>query len=285
MPSKAFLFRNAIAAAILSIAVVNSGSVAAQEGVVARVGETEITEGDLAAAEALFASQTADMSEEARRSLLVDNLIDLELIIQAAEEQGLREDPAFKERAEFLAKQTLRSLYLERRLAESLSDAAVQREYDRLITQMPAVKEIRPSHILVASEEEAETAIARLDAGEKFDDVARDISLDEATKQEGGDLGFVAQDALLKEIGDAAASLVPGQYTSEPVKSAFGFHIVLLEERRERPPPEMAAVASQIRQSLQAAAMQKLTEDLRAETAVEKLIPDVDDGSSDGHQH
>jgi peptidyl-prolyl cis-trans isomerase C len=286
MLSKAPFVRRVIAIALFSVAVFHSGLALAQEGVVARVGETAITESDLAAAEALFASQTADMSDEARRSLLVDNLIDLELIIQAAEEDGLREDSVFKERAEFLAKQTLRSLYLERRLAETLSDDAVQREYDRLIAQMPDVAEIRPRHILVADKDAAETAIARLDDGESFAEVARDVSLDEATKQEGGDLGFVAQDAILKEIGDAATLLEPGEYTSEPVQSAFGFHIVFLVERRDRPAPDMAAVAPQIRQGLHAAAMQALTEELAAKTSVEKLVPDVDDESGDdGYQH
>jgi peptidyl-prolyl cis-trans isomerase C len=276
--------------AVLAIAAVLGLSVpvasAQNEGVVARVGDTEITESDLAIAETMFASQTADMSPEARRSLLVDNLIDLELIVQAASAEGLRDDAAYQQRVEFLADQTLRSMYLERRLADAVSDDAVRREYDRFISQMPALEEIRPRHILLADRPGAQEVIARLDAGEAFEDVAAELSLDEATKENGGDLGFVDPGTILKEIGEAAASLDEGEYLAEPVESAFGFHVVLLEEKRQRPAPDLQSVAPQIRQGLQAAAMQRTGLDLRQGVEVEKLVPDVEDeAGEDGHQH
>ncbi|WP_157928799.1 peptidylprolyl isomerase [Pararhizobium haloflavum] len=276
--------------AVLAIAAVLGLPVpvasAQNEGVVARVGDTEITESDLAIAETMFASQTADMSPEARRSLLVDNLIDLELIVQAASAEGLRDDTAYRQRVEFLADQTLRSMYLERRLADAVSDDAVQREYDRFVSQMPALEEIRPRHILLADRPGAQEVIARLDAGEAFEDVAAELSLDEATKENGGDLGFVDPETILKEISEAAASLDEGEYLAEPVESAFGFHVVLLEEKRQRPAPDLQSVAPQIRQGLQAAAMQRIGLDLRQGVGVEKLVPDVEDEvGEDGHQH
>lgn len=284
MPSSAI--RRGLAAFNVVVFCLSMPAFAQDDAVVARVGETEITESELGVAEQVFASQTADMSPEARRSLLVDDLIELELVVQAAAEEGIRDEPEYLQRVDFLADQTLRSIYLQRRLGAAVSDDAVRAEYDRLIDQMPPVREIRPMHILSSDVEAAKAVIGRLAEGEKFEDVAREVSLDEVSKAKGGDLGFVQADAILKEIGDAAADLELGEYTETPVESAFGFHVVKLAERRTRPAPDFKTLAPQIRQSLQGAAMQRISAELREETEVEKLVPDVEDNTSeDGHQH
>lgn len=284
MPNRAVCRR--FAASTVLVFCLSTAAFAQDDAVVARVGATEITESDLAVAEQVFASQTADMSPEARRSLLVDNLIELELVVQAAAEEGIRDEPEYQQRVEFLADQTLRSIYFERRLGDAVSEDAVRAEYDRFIEQTPPVDEIRPMHILAPDLETAEAVIGRLAEGEEFEDVAREVSLDDASKAHGGDLGFAEADAILKEIGDAAAELEPGEYTQTPVESAFGFHVVKLAERRTRPAPDFETLAPQIRQGLQAAAMQRISAELRERTVVEKLVPDVEDETSeDGHQH
>jgi peptidyl-prolyl cis-trans isomerase C len=90
----------------------------------------------------------------------------------------------------------------------------------------------------------------------------------------------------MAEIDAAAASLQPGTYTREPVKSAFGFHVLKLEERRTRPAPPFEALAGQIRASLEQAATQAIMGELRSGAAVEKLVPDVaPPAADDGHDH
>lgn len=210
----------------------------------ARVGETEITQEGVAVAETLSAGRLSSMAPAARISQVVDNLIDLKLVVQAVEEGGIRDDLEYLRRVEFLADQTLGQIYIERRLAEAVSDAAVRQEYDRVIPQTPPFEEIRPRHNLVGDRETAEAVITRPDAGDGFAALEAEISQDGVSGKQGGDLGYVEPETVVKEIGEAAAKLEVGGYTSEPVESAFGFHVVKLEDRRQRPVLEFVAVGT-----------------------------------------
>ncbi|WP_235633466.1 peptidylprolyl isomerase [Aquibium oceanicum] len=110
--------------------------------------------------------------------------------------------------------------------------------------------------------------------------------MDEVSKIKGGDLGFVAEGQVVPEIDAAAAKLQPGEFTQSPVASAFGFHVVLVEETRNRPAPAFEAVAPQVRQALEATEERRIISELRAAAKVEKLVPDVaPPEGDDGHEH
>ena len=98
-------------------------------------------------------------------------------------------------------------------------------------------------HILLPTEEEAKKAYARVKAGKDFAKVATELSKDPAG--DGGDLGWFTKDRMVPEFAEAAFKLEPGQI-SEPVKSQFGWHVIKVEEKRNRKPPEFAQVKTQI---------------------------------------
>ena len=100
----------------------------------------------------------------------------------------------------------------------------------------PVDEEVRARHILVADEATALDVIARLQAGEDFAELARELSTDTGSAVQGGDLGWFGKNAMVPEFETAAYALAnPGDYTTEPVASNFGYHIIQLLARRETP--------------------------------------------------
>lgn len=280
--------RGIIAATIVFAAAMAASPavLAQQEEIVARVDGQDITASELAVAEEMYAQQLGSMPDDARRSVLVDALIDLRIVANEAREKGIAGDEFFKRRMAFLEQQTLRSVFISDQISASVTEEAVRTAYEAQVARMPRVEETRIRHILLDTEEAAAAVIKALNAGEDFATLARERSRDTASKPKGGDLGFVAAGQSLPEIDAAAAKLQADEYTAEPVRSSFGFHVLKVQERRQQPAPEFETVAPQIRQSLQAAEQQRIIGELRAEAQVEKLVPDVTPpAADDGHDH
>ena len=253
---------------------------------VARVNGDEITEADLALAEEAFAPQLGEMPEDAKRSILVDALIDMRLAADAAKADGVLERPEVKRRLAFLEQQTLRSIYADEALADAVPDDAVRALYDEQMASIPAQEETRLRHVLVGTAAEARAVIDGIAAGEPFEDVARNKSLDEISKSEGGDLGYLTEDEMLPEIASAVAGLEKSEHTGEPVETAFGFHVVKVEDIRDQPGPAFEDLAPRIRQALEGRAQRELIAGLRESAEIEKLVPDVaPPPPDDGHQH
>lgn len=269
------------------LAVFGSAAVsfAQEDQVLARVNNVEIRASDAQLAERLFDSSNSAAPPDAKQSALVDALIDLKVISDAAIAAGIENDPAYQRQLSLLKQQVLRASFLERKAAEAVSDEVVRKTYDDQVAKIPPVNEVRVRHILVNTEADATQAIAAITAGEDFGAVAARASKDELSKQNGGDLGFGPLEQLPSELGAAVVQMQPGDLSPKPVQSSFGYHVVKLEEKRTRRPPPFEAVSGQIRSSLEASAAQKIASELRSKASVEKLVPDVPMPSGDGHAH
>jgi peptidyl-prolyl cis-trans isomerase C len=263
-----------------------SVAVAQDTDVVARVNGSDITAAELAVASEMFADQLGDMPEDAKRSLLVDTLIDLRLFEAAGRSAGLAETEAYKLQIAFFERQTLRAFYLDAEVAKLVTEAAVRQAYDAHIAGLQPVEELRLRHILVADEASAGDVIAALQSGADFAELAKARSIDESSKTAGGDLGFVAAGQTIPELEAAAAALKVGEFSQTAVRTAFGFHVIKLEERRQRPAPSFESLDPQIRAALEAAAGKQVLAKLRAGASIEKLVPDVSppDAEAD-HDH
>ena len=283
-PISAFFAKRLTLAVFLSAA---STFALAQDGdVVARVNGQDITRADVAVAEEMYGQQLGDMPADAKLSVLVNALIDMRIVADAARSAGVADQDEYKRQIAFFEEQTLRVIYTSQQTAAAVTEEAVRAVYDQQVASMPPVAERKLRHILVASESEAVGIIAELGEGRSFADLASERSLDTISKANGGDLGFVAESQIMPEIEAAVLDLQPGDYTSTPVRTAFGFHVVLFEESRARPAPAFEMVAPQIRQSLEAAAERRVIDELRAKAEVEKLVPDVaPPQDDDGHDH
>jgi foldase protein PrsA len=116
---------------------------------------------------------------------------------------------------------------------ERLIQGALLREKleEQLKADIPNTSEqLRARHILVETQEEAQEVLARLNAGEPFEAVAIEMSLDDSNKDEGGDLGWFPRGYMVPEFEEAAFALEPGK-VSDAVETMFGYHIIKVEER------------------------------------------------------
>lgn len=280
---KAVLFL--LAATAFSVgAVFLASQSASQTDVLARVNGKEITQADIDFASKMYSAQLGTAPDDARRSMTLDPVIETRVIADRAKADGIDKSEEYRRQMAFFEGQVLRSIYMDRAVAAAVSDEAVTSAYEKQVAAVPPAKELRASHILFGSEIDAQDAIMALKRGEDFATLAKQLSRDEASKAAGGDLGFVAVGQGLPEIELAAAALQPGQYTQAPVKSAFGYHVVRLEEQRDRPAPTFEAVQAGIRQSLEAEEGQKIAANLLAKAAVEKFVPHTDPPQG-GHEN
>ncbi len=130
-------------------------------------------------------------------------------------------------------------------------------------------EQVRARHILVGSEEKAHQVLQRLEAGEDFAAVAREMSEDEVTRADGGDLGFFPKGMLSvpPEVEEAAFALQPGQI-SGIVRSPYGYHIIQVVERQPDRP-----LAPEVYQAMKQKAFDQWLQEQRATADIEILIP------------
>jgi len=240
--------------------------------VVATVGAETITEGDLAFAAEDMAQELSQMPPEERRAFLVRILIDMKVMSAAAREAGMDQTEIFAQRREYLEERALRRAYFAEAIAASVTEEAVRAEYDAFVSEFEPVDEIRASHILVETEEEAKTLKAELDGGADFATLARENSIDPGAAN-GGDLGFFGRGMMVQPFEEAAFALEEGA-VSAPVQSQFGWHIIRLEETRQSQPPAFEQVAPRIQNQLLMRTFSEKVDELMA--GVDITIEDAD---------
>lgn len=180
-----------------------------------------------------------------------EELLRREVYEQAALKDGLDKSADFKQEID-LARQTLliRALFLKEQKANPVTDAEIKAEYDKFVAANKG-NEYQTSHILVETEDEAKAIIADLKKDvKKFEQLAKDKSKDPGSAARGGDLGWANPATFVPEFSEAMTKLEKGKFTTEPVKTQFGWHVLLLKDSREAKPPALDAVKPQIEQAL-----------------------------------
>ncbi|KQX35827.1 hypothetical protein ASD04_13095 [Devosia sp. Root436] len=217
--------------------------------VVATVGGEAITEADLSFAAEDLTQELQQMPPEQRKPFLVRVLIDMKVMAQAGRDAGMAETPLFQQRLKYLEERSLRRAFFAETIANAVTEEAVRADYDKFVADFVPADEIRASHILVASEEEANAIKAELDGGADFAAIAKEKSIDPGAAN-GGDLGFFGKGMMVAPFETAAFALTDIGQISAPVQSQFGWHIIKLEEKRQSTPPAFEQVASQLQQQL-----------------------------------
>lgn len=203
------------------------------------------------------------------RNAVREDLINRELVAQAAARSGTAKRQDVLLQLDMARQEVLVGAYINDYMKKNaVTDADVQQEYDRARAQTGAT-EYHARHILVESEAEANRVLAELKKGGKFDELARDSSKDQGTRERGGDLDWNVPAAFDKPFADAMVKLEKGQITSAPVQSRFGFHIIQLEDQRAVNFPPVAQLRSQIQQRLTRQKVETLVRELRAKAKVE----------------
>lgn len=200
---------------------------------------------------------------------LIDDIVDSRLAAAAGNEAGLTNDERVIEQMSIAAQRVLAEAWINSELRKSITDEAVQQAYDIFVADEQSRHEVRARHILVKEKAEAEAVIAELQGGADFAELAKKRSTGPSGPN-GGDLGYFPRGAMVPAFENAAFALEAGSFTQTPVQTQFGWHIILVEEKRIAEAPTIEELAPQLRQNLISQNLGRLLDSLRTNARIER---------------
>ena len=261
--------------ALVSVAgVLAAGPAFAGGKVLAKINGADITEDDVKLAQSELGPNLGNVPPEQRMSVLVEYLMENRLMSAAADKEGFSSDPTLAARADYYKARALKDIYFEKKIAGAVGDAEAKTIYDKQVAGMKPVEEVRASHILVEKKEEADDIEAKLKAGGDFAALAKEKSKDTGSGANGGDLGYFAKGQMVKPFEDSAWAMKPGD-VSEPVQSQFGWHVIKLIDKRNRPAPAFDTVKDRILSGLLQQKAEEVIGALRKDAKIEYVDADL----------
>jgi peptidyl-prolyl cis-trans isomerase C len=260
------------AALALALALPAQAQDADADTVLATVNGTEITLGHLVAMRGRLPAQYQSLPDDVLFEGMVDQLIQQQVLADAAREDLARADALGLENEQ---RAYLAGRMIDRAAQEALGDdAAIQALYDETFGGAEPETEWNASHILVATEEEAQALVDQLGEGADFAELARENSTGPSGPN-GGSLGWFGTGMMVPEFEQAVQGLEPGG-VSEPVQTQFGWHVVKLNETRLREAPALEDVRDQLVQQVQSEAVDAELARLTDQAQVERAEVEVD---------
>jgi peptidyl-prolyl cis-trans isomerase C len=237
--------------------------------VLAKVNGSEIRQSDLKLAEEELGPSLAQMDPATKDENVLSFLIDMKITAKAAEAKNIENDEDFKKRLAFTRNRLLMDSLLASEGKAATTDEAMKKVYEDASKQITGEQEVRARHILVETEDEAKAVEEELKKGADFAELAKKKSKDPGAS-DGGDLGFFTKDQMVPEFSAVAFALEPGKI-SDPVKSQFGWHIIKVEEKRNRKPPDFDQVKGQIETYVTRKAQADYVAKLRETAKIERM--------------
>ena len=205
---------------------------------------------------------------------LLERLIDVRLIAWAGRQAGLAEDEAVRRQVAEFEDRLISKIFIRREVADRITRAMVRARYDAYAAGVAARAEVRARHILLDSEEDAKAAIAALDAGADFAELAQERSLG-PTADRGGDLDYFTRNNMTPAFAEAAFALEAGEYSRAPVKTAFGWHVIKVEDRRAEEPAGFFEMRNRLQAEMAREMMDEFLRALRERAEIE-LYPEAE---------
>ena len=245
----------------------------AADPVVATVNGEKVMLSDLQALHADLPEQIRKIPIERIYQPLLQQVIQTKLLAARARAGGLDKTPAIERRLRTLADRVLQEAYLAERIDKAVTEDRLAKAYKAFAANHKGEEEAKARHILVKTKKEAAAVVEALDKGGKFADLARQKSIG-PSKTGGGDLGWFARGQMVKPFADAVFALKKGDYTKTPVQTQFGWHVILLEDRRRQAPPPFEAKRAELKQELGRELMAAEIERLRNAAKIVRFGPD-----------
>ena len=199
---------------------------------------------------------------------IIDRLIDLKVINQAAKRSGLLDDPKILTQAELSTQELIYTLYLQRYIVNNpVKNDEVKSEYEIFINNFDD-REFKASHILLKTKTQAQKIIAKLEENDNFYTLAKESSMDESSKDNGGDLGWFEKRDMLEIIYDEVSKLKKGEFTKSPIQTQFGWHVIKLNDTREAPLPSFDEKKTELKTTLQKRKLKQHLDELRNQAKI-----------------
>ncbi len=199
---------------------------------------------------------------------IVNDIIDTKLASKEAKTENLMLEPKIAKNMEIASNRVLAEAWISKNIKEIVTEETILSAYETFIADIKSREEISVKHILVKEKEEAEKIILEIEKGSDFADLAKEKSTGPSGPS-GGDLGYFSKGEMVPAFEDAAFALEIGTFTSKPVQTQFGWHIILLQDKRIAKPPSLKEIETQIRQNLINQNLALMFEKLRSNAKIE----------------
>ena len=199
---------------------------------------------------------------------MLDSLIDLYVVSEKAQAEGIQNTPEYKQIMKNLEKQMMVRLYLEQEAKKQQTKEKLEEMYAQFLKDNPPEEEMSAAHILLKTEKEAKDVIKQLEKGADFAELANKLS--ENKGLEDGDLGYFTRELMVPEFSEAAFAMKEGEISKTPVKTKFGYHVIKAGPRRISEAPKFEDVEKELMQSQMAQSIEKIMKDLRKNAKIVK---------------
>ncbi len=254
-----------VASAVLPLAAFAAH---AEDKVLATVNGHPITQQTLD----FYAQQRAAQAPEDKtphdKNAMLQELVNRELLYEDARKKKLEKEPEVKKQLALQRREILIAAALRNQLSKTkISEDELRKEYKERVADAN-VHEYKARHILTASEDDAKKVVKELENGADFAKLAKEKSIGPSGEQ-GGELGWFNPSQMVPQFSQAVENLKKGEYTKEPVKTQFGWHVIKLEDSRKVTPPPFDKIEPRLRQVLQSQKLREYVGQLRKEAKVD----------------
>jgi peptidyl-prolyl cis-trans isomerase C len=208
-----------------------------------------------------------DLTPDERKAA-VNDAVGLYLMADEARQQGLLAERAIAAQLELTRLQREARVMATRFLEQNpATEEEMKAVYEQNLPRLGGQQQFKGRNIVVATKEEADLVIKQLQQGKKFADLAR-ARANGPTGPNGGDLGWFTADTMVQPVVDAARAMKVGTYSPEPIKSEFGYHVLLLEDTRTQAAPSFEELRGEIKNAVERDKLQKHVRELIAAAKV-----------------
>jgi peptidyl-prolyl cis-trans isomerase C len=201
---------------------------------------------------------------------LLERVIDIKLIAQEGKKINLEEEPSVKAAIDFVTEKVLMQAFLSKYVQKNISEESLKTSYNNYIADEISREEIKASHILLDTQNEAVEVIKMLNNGDDFAEVAKNKSTGPSGPS-GGDLGWFKRGQMVPPFENAAFSLGQNEISQKPIQTQFGWHVIKVFEKRIPQAPSYENMKNNLIQDLERKIVSKKIQDLRNNALIEKL--------------
>jgi parvulin-like peptidyl-prolyl isomerase len=243
------MVKNGIKIALTSLLLVTVSNGSESYG---NVNGEEITKEEIAQVMGPQAMQFDKLDKNIKKRV-INMLVDRKLLAQNASKSGVEKSDTYKTKLEAIKKDLLLNVWMEKeakKIEKSTIESELKSFYDKHRDTFKRPAQLKARHILVKSENEAKEIIKTLEGAKdikaEFIKLAKEKSTGPSGKN-GGDLGWFPLNRMVPEFSKATNELKQGEFTKEPVKTQFGYHVIYLEDKRDASEKSFKDVKEQVK--------------------------------------
>jgi len=201
---------------------------------------------------------------------LLERVIDIKLLAQEGKKLEIQNDPSVKAAIDFVTEKVLMQAFLSKFVQENITDESLKKLYENFISDETSREEIKASHILLETKDDALEVISLLNQGESFEKLAKSKSTGPSGPS-GGDLGWFKRGQMVPPFEKAAFLLNDQEITKEPVQTQFGWHIIKVFEKRIPDAPSFDSMKTTLIQDIERKVIAKKVQELRLDASIQKM--------------